>query len=272
MEKVFNTGETQQELREKYNQDGSRRRKVQLRLLEMLLYFDAVCKKIGVPYRLDGGNVLGALRHDGFIPWDDDVDVVIEKKYYNTLCDYLIEHPHPRFVLQSYRTDKGCLRFWNTLRDINSKYVHKQPNDLNDAFEYQGLQIDLFCYVPGMIPSLHALSGLLYRHTVVRLIGKSICLARFAFWVQKELLNPLFEGISKILGNKKYYMHCYGTTFPYRFHEEVLMPYKPLIFEGHVFPGPAQPERFCEIVYGNWKNLPPMDKRNHHDVDYILYD
>ena len=67
---TFNTGETSEELRATYNPEGSILRKVQDRLLEMLLYLDGVCKSIGVPYRLDGGNVLGAIRHQGFIPWE----------------------------------------------------------------------------------------------------------------------------------------------------------------------------------------------------------
>ena len=50
---MFNTGETPEELREKYNPDGSLKRKIQLRLLDMLIYFDKVCKEIGVNYRLD---------------------------------------------------------------------------------------------------------------------------------------------------------------------------------------------------------------------------
>lgn len=272
MEAAFNTGETPLELKEKYNPDGSLRRAVQMRLMEMLLYIDSVCKKIGVPYRLDGGNVLGALRHGGFIPWDDDVDIVIEKQYYDKLCNYLIEHPHPSFVLQSCSTDKGCLRFWNTLRDKNSKYIHRKANVLNDAFEYQGLQIDLFCYVPGIIPSLHTFSGILFRKSIIPLVGKAFGLAKIAFWFQGHIVNPFFYFLSSLFGDKDYYMHCYGTSFPYRFHKDVLKPYKPLIFEGYEFPGPADPERFCEIVYGNWKDLPDVDKRSHHDVEYILFD
>lgn len=269
---IFNTGETQQELREKYNPDGSVRRAVQLRLLDMLLYLDTVCKEIGVPYRLDGGNVLGALRHGGFIPWDDDVDVVVEKQYYEKLCNYLTQHPHPRYKIQSYRTDKGCLRFWNTLRDVNSRYIHKQSNVLENAFEYQGLQIDLFCYVPGIIPSLHTVSGAFYRKAVFPLIGRSPLLARCLFWIQRYFINPVFSLISSVFGDKNFFMHCYGTSFPYRFHKDVLEPYSPIIFEGYEFPGPHDPELFCEIVYGNWKDLPDIDKRNHHDVDYVLFD
>ena len=71
MIKLFNTGETQETLRQDYNPDGSVLRRAQLRMLDMAIYLQETAKKIGIPLRLDGGNVLGALRHGGFIPWDE---------------------------------------------------------------------------------------------------------------------------------------------------------------------------------------------------------
>ena len=56
-DKVFNTGETQSELRAKYNPEGSILRRAQMRMLDMLLYFDKVCKEQNIPYSIDGGNV-----------------------------------------------------------------------------------------------------------------------------------------------------------------------------------------------------------------------
>ena len=70
----------QQQLREQYNPDGSQLRLLQLRILDILKEFDAICKKYNIPYWLDSGTLLGAARHGGFIPWDDDIDVCILKK------------------------------------------------------------------------------------------------------------------------------------------------------------------------------------------------
>lgn len=67
--------------------------KVQQRLLQLLKTFDALCKKNNIVYSVSSGTMLGAIRHQGFIPWDDDVDITIERKYYNRLMAVVHESP-----------------------------------------------------------------------------------------------------------------------------------------------------------------------------------
>ena len=64
-----------QELRKRFNPDGSLLRRQQLRMLELLEAVDLVCKKYDIPYWLSSGTLIGAVRHQGFIPWDDDLDI-----------------------------------------------------------------------------------------------------------------------------------------------------------------------------------------------------
>jgi len=76
---------TNEELREKYNPDGSELRHAQLRMLEMLSFLDKVCTENKITYWIDDGTLLGAVRHGGFIPWDDDVDVAMPLDDYSGL-------------------------------------------------------------------------------------------------------------------------------------------------------------------------------------------
>ena len=140
----FNTGETPEDLKKKYNSEGTILRKAQLRMLDMLLYLDKVCREQKISYRIDAGNVLGAIRHGGFIPWDDDIDIVLSSKDYKKLLRYLIENPHKQYKLQSFKTDYGYVGAWAVLRDIKSEYI--QDSKIHNARKYRGLQIDIFPY------------------------------------------------------------------------------------------------------------------------------
>lgn len=73
---------TRDELRKQYNPDGSELRNYQMSIVRILAEFDAFCKKNGLAYSLAYGTLLGAVRHQGFIPWDDDIDIIMTRSQY----------------------------------------------------------------------------------------------------------------------------------------------------------------------------------------------
>ena len=74
------------------NVDRDTLRKLQLKELESLVYFDEFCKKHELTYFLLGGCVIGAIRHNGFIPWDDDIDVMMPRRDYERMLKLWKQH------------------------------------------------------------------------------------------------------------------------------------------------------------------------------------
>lgn len=268
---VFNTGESNKELRNRYNPDGSILRKAQLRMLDMLIYIDEICKKEDIEYSLDSGNVLGAVRHDGFIPWDDDVDIILKRKDYNKLCNYLLKHPHPQYKLQTPLTDKWFINHWNVLRDTKSLYI--QDSMIHNLRKYRGLQIDIFpienrtnYWGLRLIHALHARNENL-------ILGKINWLSKLLFYINLYIFIPFIRVICIPFSTREIYTYGYGLPWiDKKWKADDLFPLKKIQFEGLPFPVPNNLDHYLKEQYNRYMDLPPIECRNHHQATYEIYD
>ncbi len=273
---VYNTGETDEDLRKKYNPNGSQLRELQNRLLDMLLYLDDVCKKLNIDYYLDGGTCLGAVRHGGFIPWDDDIDIVVDTKYYKRLCKYLASHPHQDYVLHTRQTDNNYYVGWAKLRDKHSQSIYMGNNIMTknqeNIFKYTGVMIDIFPYSDHVIPFLHKIiHGINNKINRYYLVGKHKFLADILYHICFNFLKPLSNFLGLIFSTKNNYAHDYlSHNTIYIFKKNKIYPLKEIAFEGHIFKIPNDSDYFLKTLYGNYMNLPPESARHHHEYIYTI--
>ena len=110
--------------------------------LDLLVEFDNVCNKLGIKYCLDGGTLLGSIRHQGFIPWDDDIDVIMLREDYDILLQKGKELFCFPYFLQTYETDNGYFRPHSQIR--NSLTTGVLNSEKGKVSFNQGIFIDVF--------------------------------------------------------------------------------------------------------------------------------
>ena len=110
--------------------------------LDLLYQLQQVCEKYGIQYYGSGGTILGAERHKGMIPWDDDIDIMMLRDQYDLLCSHADEFEEPYFF-QTFDTDEGYFRGHAQLRNSNTTGVLVDEAKKNVPFN-QGIFIDIF--------------------------------------------------------------------------------------------------------------------------------
>ena len=266
--KISNTGESQEDLRKIYNPDGSQLRKAQLRMLEMLKFLDKICTENNITYWLDSGTLLGAARHGGFIPWDDDTDICMPLKDAERFKKLMLtQHLSDDFVLQCRETDDGYYGAWYVLRDTKSEYM--QNSKLHQKRKYRGLQIDIFMVEEKSFYPFFWFAEKVQRNLIDKHLYKN------DYWSQtkwglvlvyhiQQLLILLFRLISP---KRDFIRMPYGVLWKKRNIKDIF-PLRKIMFEGHEFNAPSNTENYLTSIYGEWEKLP--DKIQTHNVEVVF--
>lgn len=261
----------QQEDFSKYNPEGSPLRKAQLRMVEILKEIDKICKKHNIEYYMEGGSLLGAVRHHGFIPWDDDMDISVMKKDYPRLRKALMEELPAHLVFQDTGTDDNYPLLFGKVRD---KHSFIEETDLCKLKE-QGVYIDIFPIekVPSMwwkekidYPYGHCIRAI---HNYTNTKDKIISCLVFPFaWILVQLTRL----VNLVIPSDKM-AYIYGCQAGYNnYSKKDVFPLIRVPFEDFQVPVPHNYHAVLTALYGDYMQIPPEEKRRTHAVKIELYD
>lgn len=268
---------TPEELKNRFNPEGSDLRRSQLRMLEMLQFIDKICQEHGIDYWLDSGTLLGAARHRGFIPWDDDTDICMTYEGMQKFKEVMLNHNlSSEFVLQCQETDKNIVSSFVILRDLKSEAIHIN-NPIHDRYRYRGLNIDIFPVSNESVEIFHFLSLLYYKVLVKTPLKRKPIFKYFSFLAPTayqlfyHVISPCFRFLSKPF-KKKYYRMTYGCEFTSRRYLEDVWPLSRMEFEGYLFSVPGNTDAYLTRLYGNWREMPREDQIQTHSYTIRFFD
>lgn len=250
--------------------------------LDILDYIDEVCHKYGLRYYLHAGTLLGAVRHKGFIPWDDDIDVSMPRKDFEKLKELMGESIHEeRFKLLTYEHEDIKYSFIKIV-DFRTVLYEKYMNDA------MGIWVDIFP-IDGMPDSYRKAKFLCYKLELYRRL-LNVSMAKDGMGTTKGRLI-IKTVIKPIVSKIPYQYMCkkVNSIFKkYDFDKTDMVgavsggcSYKGIVsrdmydveqaeFEQKKYNIPKGWERVLSQMYGNYMELPPEDKRIRHEFRAYL--
>lgn len=244
-------------------------RKAQLIMLDELVELDRICKKNDIDYWLTDGTLLGAIRHKGFIPWDDDVDVCLLEKDYQKLLKIIKGEINDKYFVQSQKDDKEYPTQWIKIRDRNSIMICAE----NEKF-HQGISIDIFPMInfsninKSLYKFVSRVKDFEYekntRNKSLKIILKNI--------VTIFRINKLCNKILSFFKDKNDKQNIgYKYVFPQLYKYKDIFPLSEIEFEGYKFPCPNNPDTILRELYGDtYMELPPEKDRVWHAKEIRL--
>ena len=256
----------------KYNYEGSTLRKDQLEMLEALKFFAQICKEHDIKWWLCSGTLLGAARHKGFIPWDDDADIAMMKKDHRKLEKILMKMDNEKYFYQCTKSDPEYVNFFGKFRK------KADPLESTDRrakhFKYNGVGFDIFCMEKSSRFAAH-MAKFFYtnmQHPTQYIKNKGF--RRFMIGFVKVINRGLFIPFCRLVGlinPKKQYHYELGSGF-YKsaFYKEDIFPLSTMEFEGVEFPVPGNTEAYLSKIYGDWRKL-PSEEQIRKAIHYPIY-
>ena len=258
-------------------------RKVQRIQLEMAKEIKRVCDENGIRYFLYRGTFLGAVRHQGVIPWDDDMDIGMLREDYEQFRRIAPEKLKPEYCFQDWHTDKNYALPFGKVRKRNTVFVEAKCARLSE----NGIYVDIYPldFAPEDEKARKALAGKLLHLFRMKLmksgytpwreddrivwkkrIGYLVYQAAALFVSQETLVRKYDALVARVPESGTVYEQSALPT-TYYFDREWFRDWADYRFGDTYFAGPKQYDAFLTTLYGDYMCLPPEEKReNRHQI------
>lgn len=278
-----------------YEKESKLLREVQLTQLEILLELDRICKKNDIKYQLCDGTLLGAIRHKGFIPWDDDIDVLMLRKDYNRFLEVCKKDLNKKYFLQNFLTDGNFPGNISSLRKNNTLQMMNLYSDLDMS---HGIWIDIFP-MDNILPNTligQVQKFLIYKIKILKKIrikkyaysSRNTCLKYIKILIHNLLkpvsiqrFNKLQDKLACMFQNKETIYStslASGKTNPKSYYKDMIKNNDfhdtiDMEFEGHLFPVPRSYHKVLTNTFGDYMTPPPIEEQKpHHGVIEVCLD
>ena len=242
----------------------------QLQMLDILKVIDRICRHNKITYWLACGTLLGAIRHNGFIPWDDDIDIEILRKDRRRFIQACKKELPSNLHLQMHQTEPNCyhniLKIREDSNDIGEKVI--LGDSLYDTeYTYKGFFVDVFFVEPTILPLLTISNKFLYKILQFRYVKKgnqNIC---NLLWYLMKLSNDFFRLLGIFFANKNILYSGYSTGFGSEcsYNGTCLFPVNTALFEGVELFIPSDADAYLKSMFGDYMKLPDSKQRvSHH--------
>lgn len=250
-------------------------REMQWAELEILTEVARVCEAEGIPYWLDSGTLLGAVRHGGFIPWDDDIDICMPIEEVPRFVKAAQQRLPKHLQVQTPDTEPELRMPVCKVRNLNS-FMVEADDDFAKGYA-KGLFIDIFPMHdwPSFGPKFskkvargycRANAILHAQHTY----SWRACAELFYFGAKRTLFKLAWTVGSLFVGKGKYYSNTLNNSGNGNRHlRSSIFPLGTIQFEGRTFAAPADPDAYLKDLFGNYMDLPPEDQRTGHACFYV---
>ena len=253
------------------------KKRIQCLELEILQEVDSICRRNGIQYTMGYGSLIGVIRHDGFIPWDDDIDICLLRKDYIKFKEICKKELSNRFFYQSNDTDSEYFLLYDKIRLNGTIFKESHLSSYNI---HHGVYIDIFPidYIPDN--SMKQLfqyicfhffrSGLMSKYLVLEARdGKKKYIAALLRLIYCLFpLSTLYKNANKVATwyDKTPQKRIMNFLTPYRlkeiFNTNLYEEYTEHQFENMNVKIMKQYDVFLKQIYGNYMQLPPLEKRN----------